>query len=130
MMYLIYHHYQQYIPIVFKKYKIKNVYSVYPYQQPSFVDELRAIFQKHINDEAMYHILYLFGRMKLMGDFLQMLEVDQDYAVYQNSTFRHKRGYLITQDRILGSFCASIPSVNYISKATIHKEIYYFYRNI
>ncbi len=25
MMYLIYHHYQQYIPIVFKKYKIKNV---------------------------------------------------------------------------------------------------------
>lgn len=131
MMYLIYHHYPVYIPIVYKKYKIKNTYSSYPYNNTSFVNEVRSIFRKHIemNDPEMRRILDLFGRMKLTGDFLQMLEVDQDYSVYHHPLFRQKRGYLITQDRILGSFCATVPNVNYISKATVDKNIYYFYRD-
>jgi hypothetical protein len=85
-------------------------------------------------DTNIYNIIYIFGRIKLMGDFIQMLEVDTNFTSYRDKEFQYKKGFLITQDRILGSYCATIPNINYISKTTLHakgvKEIYYFYRNI
>ncbi len=129
-MYLIYNHYKEKFGYIFTKYNIKNEYDDYPYDNQEFINELRTLFRRNIKDENIYHILYIFGRIKLMGDFVQMLEVDSDFISYREAEFRNKKGFLITQDRILGSYCATIQNINYLSKARIDGTIYYFYRNI
>ena len=129
-MYLIYNHYKEKFGYIFTKYNIKDEYADYPYDNQEFRNELRTLFRRNIKDENIYHILYIFGRIKLMGDFVQMLEVDSDFKSYREAEFRNKKGFLITQDRILGSYCATIPNINYLSKATIDGTIYYFYRNV
>ncbi len=100
------------------------------YDDEMIIDDLRKIFQKNIYKEEFYLVLYIYGRIKLMGDFIQLLEVDQYFKKNRAAPFRSQKGYLITQYRMLGSYCSTLEDINYMCKSTLHDGIYYFYRNI
>jgi hypothetical protein len=94
-----------------------------------FIDDIRTLFQKNIERKEFYMILYLFGRLKLLGDFIQLLEVDDSFGRARHPDFKGKRGYIITQDRILGTYCSTVPDIRYMCKSTVSGDgIYYFYR--
>ena len=77
----------------------------------------------------LFQIILFFSRFKIMGDLLQLIEVDYSFNIYRKDKFKNKKGYLITQDRMLGTFSATYENANYICKNTLNGEIYLFFRN-
>ncbi len=94
-----------------------------------FINDIKNIFLNNLYRREFYIVIYIFGRIKLMGDFIQMIEVDKNFKNYRHDNFINKNGYLITQDRILGSYCSTIKDINYMCKVKLNDGLYYFYRN-
>lgn len=89
----------------------------------------RLFFSTNLDKNKLFFKLILFfTRFKLAGDLLQLIEVDHSFVEYRNEEFKDKNGFLITNDRNLGTYAATYENTNYICKNKIKKEIYLFYR--
>lgn len=89
----------------------------------------RLFFNIHLDkNKLFFKIILFFTRFKLAGDLFQLIEVDHSFVEYRNKEFKNKNGFLITNDRNLGSYSSTHEKTNYICKNKIKKEIYLFYR--
>ncbi len=94
-----------------------------------YLNYLLTYFRNNITTmPILFQIILFFSRFKIMGDLLQLIEVDHSFNLYRNDKFKNKKGYLITQDRMLGTFSATYENANYICKNTLNGQIYLFFR--
>lgn len=122
-----------------KKYKIrKNILSYTNsfintgdlFNNNNYLNYLLTYFRNNISHmQILFQIILFFSRFKIMGDLLQLIEVHHSFNIYRKDKFKNKKGYLITQDRMLGTFSATYENANYICKNTLNGEIYLFFRN-
>ncbi len=125
-----------------KKYKVrKNIFhytnikdipfTISLFEKNEYITFVYDFFKKNIDKDSsglLFQIVLFFSRFKLIGDLLQLIEVDKSFVEYRLNKYKKKNGYLITQDRMLGSYSATYENANFICKNTFNNNIYLFYR--
>lgn len=109
------------------QYKDQNIYfdSLRLFSNENYRNEILSFFSKYVYSyNPFIKVILFFSRFKLVGDLLQLVEVDHSLNQYRNKKFQNRSGYLITQDRMLGTFAATYSNSKFISKC----GLYLFYR--